>query len=78
MITLDLIIPIYNEEEVLPHLLSELKQTFGQGSLTANQVSQVHYIFIDDGSRDASSRIILTEIQNGFLLSDLESNVGQS
>lgn len=47
---LSLIIPVYNEEENIPHLVERLRATLGE------RVYEV--IFVDDGSRDRSFEIL--------------------
>lgn len=56
--SLDLVIPIYNEERVLPVLLERLDEVFAPEVLAANRISRVRYRFVDDGSRDHSAAII--------------------
>ncbi len=71
MKTLDLIIPVYNEEEVLDHLFLELKNVFNTENLIKYQISRVKFIFIDDGSKDKSSFMIkefLEEVRCGQLI----------
>ncbi len=56
--TLDLVIPIYDEERVLPTLLSRLDEVFSPAALADHGISRVRYRFVDDGSRDASAAVI--------------------
>jgi dolichol-phosphate mannosyltransferase len=63
--TLDLVIPIYNEAEVLEFLFSTLEATFSPQNLGARNIASVRYLFVDDGSSDASARIISDRIQSG-------------
>ena len=64
MITLSIVIPIYNEQETLPFLcerlnkeLSDIKKELGIHDLPGS-VSQVEILFINDGSTDHSLSII--------------------
>jgi glycosyltransferase involved in cell wall biosynthesis len=56
--SLDLVIPIYNEEHVLPALLGRLDEVFTPAALEAKGISRVRYRFVDDGSRDRSAEIL--------------------
>lgn len=78
-ITLDIIIPIYNEEEVIPKLASRLSQVFSKASLKGNRILKVNYIFIDDGSSDNSISSIfgcLSQNSNQFKIIQLSRNFG--
>jgi glycosyltransferase involved in cell wall biosynthesis len=56
--SLDLVIPIYNEEHVLPALLGRLDEVLTPAALEAKGISRVRYRFVDDGSRDRSAEIL--------------------
>lgn len=56
--TLDIVIPLYNEEAVLPALLAELERTFTPQALARGGVSAVRCLFVDDGSEDGSVAIL--------------------
>jgi len=64
--TLDLIIPVYNEADVLPTLFEGLKKHFSSDALHAHGISSVRFIFVDDGSHDDSA-VILTQAIGGGL-----------
>jgi dolichol-phosphate mannosyltransferase len=64
-LTLDLIIPIYNEAEVLGLLFETLDKTFSRENLASRNVVGVRYIFVDDGSSDPSARIVSDRIGQG-------------
>jgi dolichol-phosphate mannosyltransferase len=51
---IDIIIPVYNEEGNLDHLLQTLQQTFSPLKNTYH----FSYIFINDGSKDTSSKML--------------------
>lgn len=57
-VTLDLVIPVYNEELVLDLLFKRLYASFSPDSLAKRNISRVQLIFVDDGSKDASVEII--------------------
>ena len=63
--TLDLVIPIYNEADVLDVLFSTLEDTFSTPNLSCRNISRVRYLFVDDGSSDASAEIIRNRIRAG-------------
>ena len=67
MISLDIIIPVFNEEEVLDSLFDRLINVFSQQNLQNNHISSVRYLFIDDGSMDSSAEIIQGYITKGTL-----------
>ena len=50
--SLDLVIPVYDEETVLPALLARLDDVFAAPVLEEKGISRVRYRFVDDGSRD--------------------------
>lgn len=54
-----LVIPIYNEEEVLPELLRRLRPV-----LTDLNNTSYEMIFVDDGSTDRSAEIILDSLES--------------
>ncbi|MBF0319063.1 MAG: glycosyltransferase family 2 protein [Nitrospirae bacterium] len=57
-VTLDIIISVYNEEEVLNYLIECLNQTFTIDNCKNHGVQKVTYIFVDDGSKDRSREIL--------------------
>lgn len=60
MVDLSIVIPVYNEEENLPHLWPELRSVLEPLGLA------FEVVFVDDGSRDRSAELI-----RGFRESDL-------
>jgi glycosyltransferase involved in cell wall biosynthesis len=64
-LTLDLIIPLYNEAEVLDLLFATLDKTFCPQNLAPRNISAVRYLFVDDGSSDSSAHIISERIRAG-------------
>ena len=62
-ISLEIIIPVYNEEKMLPQLIDKLKSVFSPAALLKNGVVNIHYVMVDDGSKDQTAGIIYDEIQ---------------
>jgi glycosyltransferase involved in cell wall biosynthesis len=70
---LDIVIPIFNEEETLPELGRRLEQTCAQLDDVDWRV-----VYVNDGSRDRSRELILEQRQRDprFTLLDLSRNFG--
>jgi glycosyltransferase involved in cell wall biosynthesis len=79
-LTLDVIIPIYNEAEVLHLLFAALDSTFSAENRRSRHLSRVRYILVDDGSADESAKIISERIRLGTpaLLIRLSRNFGHA
>ncbi len=60
--SLDIVIPVYNEAEILPRLFAVLEATFAPDVLAREGLGRVRYVFVDDGSRDASACLIQDSI----------------
>ena len=71
---LSIVVPIYNEEESIPHLYRELKEVL----IGMNEPHQI--ILIDDGSRDASLQVIAATVAGDDSVEVLEfrRNFGQT
>lgn len=65
-VSLDLVIPIYNESETLSLLFDRLRHVFRSENRAAHGVGDVRFLFIDDGSTDTSARQIRDEISRGL------------
>ncbi len=65
-ISLEIIIPVYNEEGVLDLLIKRLSDVFSVEQLKINNIKSVNYLFIDDGSQDKSADIIQSYIKEGL------------
>jgi glycosyltransferase involved in cell wall biosynthesis len=76
--TLDIIIPFYNEEEVLAQLIERLQMVFADSETARLRLSRVRYIFVDDGSQDRSAQIVAEHIRGGVpaILYRLSRNFG--
>ncbi len=57
-VSVEIVIPIFNEAEVIPALLAELDSVFSFPARENNHIDKVVYCFVDDGSRDASVQVI--------------------
>jgi len=77
-ITMDVVIPIYNEEAVLDPLIEELEAVFAPEVLKEKNIRSVRYVVIDDGSKDQSAHIIASHIARGLpaILYRLSRNFG--
>jgi polyisoprenyl-phosphate glycosyltransferase len=64
--SVDVVIPIWNEEEALPLLIGRLNAVFAPQRLADSRIRSVRYLFIDDGSRDRSAEILGREIERGL------------
>src|SRR5215204_6060029 len=58
MTTLTLVVPVYNEAEVIPLLAARLRAVFSAENCAQAGLGGVDYLFIDDGSRDATVLVI--------------------
>ena len=74
LIDLSVVIPVYNEEENLPHLWPELRSVLEPLGLT------FEVVFVDDGSRDRSADIIraFREADTRVRLVRLKTNAGET
>lgn len=63
--SLDIIIPVYNEEEGLPKLIEALSDVLSAESLDRHGISSSSLIFVDDGSTDRSVEVIGQSISQG-------------
>ncbi len=77
-LSLDIVIPLYNEEAVIPMLIQRLEETFSLTSCAEHHWKSLRVIFVDDGSTDATASIIQQHIKRGFpgLLLRLSRNFG--
>ena len=74
MVDLSVVIPVYNEEESLPHLWPELRAVLESLGLA------FEVVFVDDGSRDRSAELIreLREADPRVRLVRLKTNAGET
>ena len=64
-VSLDVIIPLYNEEAMIEPLTAELSRVFSQEALSKHGVSRIRYVMIDDGSSDRTAAALSTRIAGG-------------
>ena len=74
MVDLSVVIPVYNEEENLPHLWPELRSVLEPLGLT------FEVVFVDDGSRDRSAELIrgFRDVDPRVRLVRLKANAGET
>jgi dolichol-phosphate mannosyltransferase len=74
VVDLSVVIPVYNEEENLPHLWPELRSVLEPLGLTFEAV------FVDDGSRDRSAELIrgFRDVDPRVRLVRLKANAGET
>lgn len=74
LVDLSIIAPIYNEEESIPHLLSQLRSALEPTGLS------FELVLIDDGSSDASFRLLKQEALNDarLVVVGFRRNFGQT
>ena len=65
-VSLDVVVPVYNEESALPQLIQSVQHCFGDLARTEAGLGPVRIIFVDDGSTDSSSSLIADEIKRGL------------
>lgn len=77
-VTLDIIIPVFNEQAVVDLLMEALRTTFTAEALGRAGVRSFRCIFVDDGSRDSTALLLSGHIQKGFpaMLVRLSRNFG--
>jgi len=74
VVDLAVVIPVYNEEENLPHLWPELRSVLEPLGLT------FEVVFVDDGSRDRSAELIrgFRDVDPRVRLVRLKANAGET
>jgi glycosyltransferase involved in cell wall biosynthesis len=65
-VSLDVIIPLYNEEAMIEPLTTELSRIFSPDALARHNVSRVRFVMIDDGSTDRTAAALSARIAAGF------------
>jgi dolichol-phosphate mannosyltransferase len=77
-VSLDIVVPVWNEEEVLEPLLQRLESVFSPDAQRAAGIKAVRYLFVDDGSRDRTAEILAGRIAAGLpaVLYRLSRNFG--
>lgn len=64
-VTLDVVIPVHNEQDVLGLLFTRLESVFSPLNLKKESIKSVRYVIIDDGSVDRSAEIVSYYIAKG-------------
>ncbi|MCF8031915.1 MAG: glycosyltransferase [Desulfarculaceae bacterium] len=77
-VSLDIIIPVFNEQDVINILFERLGEVFSSRTKKKHKIAKVKYVFIDDGSTDDTPKIIKAYIDEGFpaKLAVLSKNFG--
>ena len=77
-VKLDLVVPVYNEEDVLPLFLRRLDEVFTPETLRSHGIERIRFRLVDDGSRDRSAQIVgaRTTSDERFVLYRLSRNFG--
>lgn len=77
-ISLDVVIPVFNESAVLEKLFERMESVFSPENLEIHGLSRVRFIFVDDGSTDETARIVVSRIASGVAaeLYQLSRNFG--
>lgn len=65
-VTLEVIVPVFNEAEVIELLLARLASALSPEQLAAHGVGRAKLLFIDDGSRDATASLLAARIEAGL------------
>src|SRR5512137_2692122 len=64
--TLEVIVPVFNEAEVLVLLLERLAQALSPDRLAAHGLRRARLLFVDDGSTDETARLVAERIAAGL------------
>jgi dolichol-phosphate mannosyltransferase len=65
-LSLEIVIPVYNEETVLHLLLARLRAVFAPEELARHRIASVRYLIVDDGSADRTAAILADEVGRGL------------
>jgi polyisoprenyl-phosphate glycosyltransferase len=64
-VSLDVVVPFLNEEQVLSALLERLTTTFSPKTCAHDGLARVHFVLVDDGSTDQSAQLVTEAIRQG-------------
>ena len=53
-VTLDIVVPLYNESLIVDKFYKRIKNVFSTKKLKINKIKKINLIFVDDGSVDKS------------------------
>jgi len=65
--TISVVLSFYNEEAVLPELLSRLRAVFA-GMIARHIIAGYELVFVNDASRDGSERLLRSELLAGDIV----------
>lgn len=64
--SLDIVVPMYNEQAVVTALFERLDRVFAPDTLRQHRIARVRYVLVDDGSADRTAEIVAARIAAGF------------
>jgi glycosyltransferase involved in cell wall biosynthesis len=62
---LDIVIPVWNEEQTVEILFERLGRAFSREVLEKHGIASVRYVLVDDGSQDGTAALIAEKIRQG-------------
>jgi len=65
-VSLDVVIPVWNEEDVLGLLFARLREVFSAERLLGTGIRSVRYLIVDDGSQDRTAQLARDAIEQGL------------
>lgn len=65
-VTLEIVVPLYNEAEVIALLLDRLAEALSPSELAKHGVAWARLLFVDDGSTDATASMLAERIAGGL------------
>ena len=65
-VSINIVIPVYNEANILETVFKELNNTFTKEILEKNNIANLEYIIVDDGSTDESVEKIIKIKENNI------------
>ena len=64
-VSLDIIIPFYNEEDMVEVLFDTLGTVFSRAACKGHGIRRVRYVIVDDGSTDKTALMVKDHIEKG-------------
>lgn len=65
-VTLDLVVPMYNEEEAVDVLFARLQRIFAPALLEQHGIARLRYVIVDDGSTDRTAERVARWMGDGL------------